>query len=75
MKKYASILFIAILFVFQSCKKDYTCTCDLTYSNSQPAAKKERILVDVTKRNAQKICVDYVEDKTSYTITADCSLK
>jgi len=61
--------------IFQSCKKDHTCTCNLTYSNGQSPGKKERTLLDSSKRNAKKVCVDYVEQKTNYTITADCELQ
>jgi len=68
------ILLIFPIAFLSSCKKDYTCTCNVLYPNGQQT-KKEQILIDMRKDDAKKVCVDYEETKNGVTTTVTCELK
>ncbi|MFH2141952.1 MAG: hypothetical protein ABIJ97_05990 [Bacteroidota bacterium] len=74
MKKLAGLLLAAgILFMFSSCKKDWTCECTISYSDSTPSTTITYTINDVTKKDAQDACGNY--SITAGTATYACDLK
>ena len=47
------LLFIIVLTIC-SCKKTYTCTCNITYVNHSPTETKYSTQIDMQKKQAKK---------------------
>jgi hypothetical protein len=54
MKKY--FLLVALASYFAACKKDYTCTCKVPASGTQPEQTSTYELKEVKKSNAKNSC-------------------
>ncbi|MDP2385060.1 MAG: hypothetical protein Q8M29_01695 [Bacteroidota bacterium] len=84
MKKITLLVAVAAMFVFASCKKDYSCSCTSTSSLAGSTADPAHVTVhkDVKKVQAGAAChnTESAESYTSggtttnYTVTTTCTL-
>ncbi|GAB4303006.1 MAG: hypothetical protein Kow0068_25480 [Marinilabiliales bacterium] len=74
MKKVLGIvLFLGIIAVFTSCKKDWTCECTLTDSATNTTTTTTYTINDATKSDAQTSCDAY--ELSAGSVTYACELK